>query len=129
MNQSDNISTVNLSDSLYLDFDSNEVCGSIQLQPYTSVVLINTLTTCTTTKIAEINQGDFNFYPNPASAEINLVNVDNESIYNIYSASGQIVKTDRCANKTISTRDLAPGIYFIQIISKENSKCKSLIIE
>jgi parallel beta-helix repeat protein len=46
MNPSDNDSTIDLGFTRYLDLDSNMVCGSILLSPYTSKVLIRTGDTC-----------------------------------------------------------------------------------
>lgn len=40
MNQTDDPMTISLGDSLWLDLDSNQVCGSLTLQPFTSKVLI-----------------------------------------------------------------------------------------
>ena len=131
VNISDNVSTINLSDSLYLDLDSNEVCSSIDLQPYTSVVLINTLTKCTTTSVEKIDYAEFSFYPNPANSEIRLRNIENPgaSNYNIISTSGQIILTGNCAESTINISDLAQGMYFIQVISQDKSQVKTLIVD
>jgi parallel beta-helix repeat protein len=46
MNQTDNDSTIDLGLTRYLDLDSNVVCGTITLSPYTSKVLIRTGDTC-----------------------------------------------------------------------------------
>jgi hypothetical protein len=46
MNQTDNDSTVDLGLHRYLDLDSNIVCGTLALSPYTSKVLIRTGDTC-----------------------------------------------------------------------------------
>jgi hypothetical protein len=46
MNPTDFDSTINLGLSSYLDLDSNTVCGTLTLAPYTSKVLIRTGDTC-----------------------------------------------------------------------------------
>jgi hypothetical protein len=62
-------------------------------------------------------------YPNPANdyLTIEMSNMDNNSIIEIYAASGQLVKTfAHQANKLISIADLPKGIYTIKAIENTN---------
>ena len=130
MNQSDNITTISLSDTLYLDLDSNEVCGTIDLQPYSSMVLLNSLTKCQNTSYTPVTESDFSVFPNPATNEVQLKNIKEGSSYNILNANGQLIMSGNC-NKTslINTSNLAPGMYYIQIVSEEKLSAKVLIIQ
>ncbi|MFN8395330.1 MAG: right-handed parallel beta-helix repeat-containing protein [Bacteroidia bacterium] len=74
INETDTVATVDLLDSLYLDLDSVEVCGSFELQPYSSRVLINTLTACTPSATPEPEgaNGLVTLFPNPSSRRVTL---------------------------------------------------------
>jgi len=95
MNQTDNIVTISLGATEFLDLDSNVVCGSIILQPYTSKILINTNYICSTTGIDENNtEKDVFIFPNPFSSTttVQTDNVFKDATLIVYNLHGQQVK-------------------------------------
>jgi hypothetical protein len=72
---------------------------------------------------------NLSIYPNPAGSILYLkykLKDDNDFIVNIYSLSGQVIRSiqnnDRSASGVmeIVVNDLVPGIYFIQFINNTN---------
>ncbi|MEY4877196.1 MAG: hypothetical protein RL708_2345 [Bacteroidota bacterium] len=122
MNQTDNISKINLGDTIYLDLDSNIVCGNIDLPPFTSKVLLNThqhiFCAFGVNDLMDINP-TFNLYPNPCGQILNidaLQKIDNYSI-EIFDVVGKIYKVIVSNYKTelnINVADLNAGLYFIK---------------
>jgi hypothetical protein len=121
MNQTDNVVTISLGPNEFLDLDSNIVCGSIVLQPYTSKILINTNNICSTTGIDENNtEKDVFIFPNPFSSATTLQtdNVFKDATLIVYNLQGQQVKQIKnISGKTITLhRDYLPmGLYFIHL--------------
>lgn len=78
-------------------------------------------------------QGAFlaNIYPNPASDKININNLINNSIINIYDNIGRLVKSlvTKNTKEVISTKGFPTGIYFIKIRNNDEIETKKLIIE
>lgn len=74
--------------------------------------------------IKENSEKTFSFYPNPAKNQINLVDVENNSLVTITDLNGKIVKSQITSNSTLNI-DLAKGLYLIQI----NNSIQKLIIE
>lgn len=111
MNQTDNIATINLGTTQYLDLDSNIVCGSVTLQPYTSVILINTFTTCSPAGLVESTAQNLYFYPNPAVSEIKFDEV--QSYAAVYSLQGQLLIESTNTN-TLDVSPLCNGIYLLR---------------
>jgi parallel beta-helix repeat protein len=121
MNQTDNVVSISLGPNEFLDLDSNIVCGSIVLQPYTSKILINTNNICSTTGIDENNtEKDVFIFPNPFSSSTTLQtdNVFKDATLIVYNLQGQQVKQIKnISGKTITfQRDYLPmGLYFIHL--------------
>lgn len=133
MNQTDNAATINLGTTLFWDLDSNEVCGSITLQPYTSKILIKANTTCTPAGISDNDLvSTMTVFPNPCVDKLSIVNPEPShavtyQIVDVYGraiASGKITQT----TTTISVEDLSSGIYFI-LLTGENSYVKKIMKE
>lgn len=121
MNQTDNVVTISLGTTEFLDLDSNVVCGSITLQPYTSKILINTNYICSTTGIDENNtEKDVFIFPNPFSSTttVQTDNVFKDATLIVYNLHGQQVKQIKnISGQTVTLhRDNLPmGLYFIHL--------------
>jgi Secretion system C-terminal sorting domain/Right handed beta helix region len=121
MNQTDNIVTISLGATEFLDLDSNVVCGSIILQPYTSKILIKTNYICSTTGIDENNtEKDVFIFPNPFSSTttVQTDNVFKDATLIVYNLHGQQVKQIKnISGQTVTLhRDNLPmGLYFIHL--------------
>lgn len=122
MNQTDNIVTISLGTKKYLDLDSNDVCGSIILQPYSSKILIKTPAVCLSTGINENSNFELIafVYPNPFSDRTTL-EIKNGSILNyelnIYDLFGKEIKKYEIRNRKteISRGDLPNGMYLYRV--------------
>ncbi len=121
MNQTDNIVTINIGTTEFLDLDSNIVCGSFELQPYTSKILIYTGNTCSTTNIDENNnKKGLSIFPNPFSIETTIQTSSefNDATLTVYNTFGQKVKQIKSiSGKTIILhRDNLPsGLYLLSL--------------
>ena len=80
-----------------------------------------------TLDIVEVEQTDFRFYPNPANDKIVLS--ANHCKTEIYSISGQLLKSH--TTKEIDVSDLSDGIYVLKIedSTSQNKVTKRLIIK
>lgn len=60
-------------------------------------------------------------FPNPSEGELNIRSVETVIQINIYSLSGQLIKTKNVDSKSlqISIHDLLQGIYFIQLVFEQ----------
>jgi parallel beta-helix repeat protein len=121
MNQTDNVVTISLGTTEFLDLDSNVVCGSITLQPYTSKILINTNYICSTTGIDENNtEKDVFIFPNPFSSTttVQTDNVFKDATLIVYNLHGQQVKQIKnISGQTVTLKrdNLPMGLYFIHL--------------
>ena len=75
---------------------------------------------CSTNYINELNKGQLDLHPNPASDIIHIENIDANSKYSIYASNGKLMCTGR-TDGPINVSQLQKGIYFIEI-SGENPK-------
>ncbi|WP_084680192.1 T9SS type A sorting domain-containing protein [Chryseobacterium luteum] len=74
---------------------------------------------------------DINVYPNPVKSGENL-NVKSEEggIYTLFSAQGQLIKSDKFSgNAEISTASLPAGIYIVKIETKSTMKSYKIIVK
>ncbi len=94
----------------------------------------------TTTGVAEENTiaNSLNIFPNPATGvvHLNFITNDNSSLkLNILNPEGQTVYTSMNDattgefNKMIDLKDLAKGIYFIQIITDKESVIRKIVLQ
>lgn len=120
MNQTDNVVTLNLGDTEYVDLDNNIICGSVTLQPYTSKILIKTNTYCYLAGTSEESAHVVQVFPNPFSSEavIRLESPLKGATLTIINSYGQIVKEIENLNGDIVnlTREYLPsGLYFLSL--------------
>jgi hypothetical protein len=118
MNQTDDPLTISLNGVLYLDLDSNEVCGSITLQPYTSKILINTGLGCTATETLGQTQGHgLIAYPNPTEGRFILETGEStNAVVLVYDMHGKVIGEHTSVNGrcTIDIGSFAPGVYVLR---------------
>lgn len=106
------------------------VCTLIS-QLFSSCIATYPTLSCTNS-ITEVNQLDFNVYPNPANE---LINIEFESATTgevvIYSSNGQLVVSEplQSMNRVeISTDNLAEGIYTVVLVQDTGISRKTLIV-
>lgn len=132
INASDIINTYTLN-GLYLDLDSNSVCNSFTLQPYTSRVLINSMQACANSLNEKTMETQISIYPNPAS-DMFFVRLKNAGIkidtVTLTDLTGKIVKTQNANSDTekIYTGNLANGLYLLLIQDTQGNKATSKVI-
>ena len=78
-------------------------------------------------------QNEVTIYPNPASSILNIENKSNESVaaISIYNLNGAMVKEVKSSTslQSIAVADLQSGIYFVNLIYKNQKNSRKLIIE
>lgn len=133
MNQSDDVITISLGAEEYLDLDSNSVCGSITLQPYTSRILIRTLNNCVVGLNDEHPNGDWMIYPNPffstttLSADRPLAN----ATVLVQNSIGQLMnQKDHVSSQNVqlSRNGLSAGIYFVTVMEHDRLVYRTKIL-
>ncbi len=93
----------------------------------TSSFSTNCNNTCSTTGINEYSLSDFNIYPNPV---LNQLTIDTElaiSQVSIIDLSGRTVTTTSQQTKLADVTYLHSGIYFIKVITEENTITKKFV--
>lgn len=117
-----NNTTVMASNVMTINVGGNAIPDEPVLEP----VAINT------------NTMDVNVYPNPSSGEnitMNFKNIEGKTTINIVTLNGKKLYTyETIVNSTkkqfeINSLDLAPGIYFIQVVNNNAVLTKKLIIQ
>jgi hypothetical protein len=79
----------------------------------------------------KLEENILKIYPNPTSNFINIKNGNNLNKINIYSISGQLVKSINSPVSLIKVdvRELNTGIYFIHLKNNKTSSTQKMIIE
>lgn len=77
-----------------------------------------------------VNKG-ISFYPNPVSTQINLQNENGEQYvsYEIYDASGRVVRNGKLVGNTINVNELSNGVYTLSLIDKKGQKSTARFIK
>jgi hypothetical protein len=74
----------------------------------------------------------FSIFPNPTANTLNFTsdwfNQNRQAKFAIYSTMGQLVKSNT-VSQSIDVSDLAPGIYFIEVINNGIGSQKKIMIE
>ena len=90
---------------------------------------------CEVVSVKELNKSfAVNVYPNPAKNTVMFQSVNTITKAEIYSVTGQVVKTIKSNNtisgEVINISDLNKGVYFISLLDEHNNQTiKKLIIE
>lgn len=95
--------------------------------------IVDTVVVNYTIGINEISIENIYIYPNPNSGKFNLL-IDNCEVLSIriYSLSGQLVYTNsELKNKSfeLELKDIGSGVYYLNVVTRENVKTSKLIIE
>ena len=125
MNMTDVAAQISLQDTFYLDLDSNLICGSVLLEPYTSRVLINTGDECTISNGATANSVLLRAFPNPAQDHL-FIQVDAKTVgelYTLINLQGQVLRTGKLNRKLteLNLDGLSKGMYFLRITAREGA--------
>ncbi|WP_123943326.1 T9SS type A sorting domain-containing protein [Chryseobacterium sp. G0186] len=103
------------------------------LSPYATLLKNATMGSEKMTKTSEITEAanDIKVYPNPVKAGENLmISAAEEGIYTLFSAQGQVVKSDKFNARTgVNTSSLPAGIYIIKIETKSTVKSYKVIVK
>lgn len=75
-----------------------------------------------------VNKG-ISFYPNPVSTQINLQNGEQYVSYEIYDASGRVVRNGKLVGNTINVNELNNGVYTLSLIDKKGQKSTARFIK
>ncbi len=108
-----------LDDSLYLDLDSVLYCGAVYLAPYTSKILINTMTLCNPVAAQQPELNRFIVYPNPTTGDF-VLRVEADWIgaqYRLLNALGQPIVSGQIAatDQSFDLRMAARGMYLLEL--------------
>jgi len=81
-----------------------------------------------TTSIAELEKKPLSVFPNPVDDEITLSQYSGQdSRIEIIDLNGRILRTTSTINGRVSVADLEPGIYFLRIREKSNTKTMKFV--
>ncbi|MBI3133783.1 MAG: T9SS type A sorting domain-containing protein [Bacteroidetes bacterium] len=81
--------------------------------------------------VAELNDGDFSVYPNPANHVVNITTDGTADKLNVFNTSGQLVASviNPAATETIDVTNFVPGMYIIQVTNNGVVTEDKLVIE
>ncbi|MFB9121238.1 T9SS type A sorting domain-containing protein [Bergeyella porcorum] len=86
--------------------------------------------TNTTLSVADYSTKDnLTLYPNPASTEINLSNTKDFISYEIYDASGRLIKEGFFDGKPIQINHLSNGVYTLSAKNKQGQTTSARFIK
>ena len=103
------------------------------IQPDRFIVVFEEREVLSTEEVV-IESNEISIFPNPASSEITLGYTGNKQLESatIINVNGQIVKqldlTNFNQSQQISINDLSKGVYFMQIVSEDQTIVKKLIV-
>ncbi len=107
--------------NIKLRFNLKTDAGAVKDGFYFDDVLIRKIV-ASTTNIGNTNQvnNNVNIYPNPTNNFITIQSNEQFDAYKILNQLGQTIKTDKLIGNKISVSELEMGIYYIQLIDKNN---------
>lgn len=78
--------------------------------------------------VENVQELDFNIYPNPANSVINFTS--NQSVFvSVLSVSGKLISSNRIeANGALELNNLASGMYIIKVIATDSMTTKKLMV-
>lgn len=77
--------------------------------------------------VSDVSRSQISIYPNPASEFLNIRTDDKIKSVKIYSAKGNLVKTENDHLSVISIASLPKGIYMVTIETDKGSETKKII--
>ncbi|MFP3833975.1 T9SS type A sorting domain-containing protein [Chryseobacterium sp. SIMBA_028] len=103
------------------------------LSPYAALLKNIAMSSEKITRSSEIIEvaNNVKVYPNPVKSGENLmITAAEEGVYTLFSAQGQVVKSDKFTTRTgIDTSSLPTGIYIIKIETKSTVKSYKVIVK
>ncbi|HKL02713.1 MAG TPA: T9SS type A sorting domain-containing protein, partial [Cryomorphaceae bacterium] len=74
-------------------------------------------------------KANFKIYPNPATEYVNVQLSEDLQLerVNVYSAAGQLIKTER--KQVVSVNELAKGTYIVEVITDQGKAGKLVVVE
>ena len=105
-----------------------QVFGTTQSNPQTLFgvdnVVLPTQSNPQTLSIQDQNiKSEFSIYPNPVNDILTINKIDNIKQYTIFDATGkQLIKSTKEISRTIDLSNLKRGIYFLEVLTRKNSK-------
>ena len=85
---------------------------------------------CSATGIKDVNSENINIFPNPVKDFIRLTGINKESSIFIYDLSGILLLIkDIYEDSRIDISTFKPGIYFVNIIDRENNKYQFKVVK
>lgn len=66
-------------------------------------------------------------WPNPCGGNLVIENASDEAEVQVFSVSGALVKRARLSSKTLDTRDLENGFYFLRLVEKDRMRTGKFI--
>lgn len=81
--------------------------------------------------VAELNDGDFSVYPNPANSVVTITTDGTADKLNVFNAAGQLVASfiNPAETETIDVASLPAGIYVIQVTKDGLTTEDKLVVE
>lgn len=71
--------------------------------------------------LSETNKADFTLFPNPTNGILSINGNENIKEIKVIDVSGKMVMSQSGNNSTISLENLENGVYFVQIVTENNS--------
>ncbi|KMQ59425.1 hypothetical protein ACM46_20225 [Chryseobacterium angstadtii] len=100
------------------------------LSPYAALLKTAQMRGITATDVTE-KANDINVYPNPVKSGENLnVKSEESGVYTLFSAQGQVIRSDKFSgNAVINTASLPTGVYIVKIETKSTVKSYKIIVK
>jgi hypothetical protein len=99
---------------------------------YNSASKTVTINVLAASNVSSLSAADIKVYPNPATDNLIIENLENISSVIVTSIDGTIVRDERLVNSTkasISLSDLSPGLYFVSVrTSSQSITVKKIIV-
>jgi len=75
----------------------------------------------------DLENSDFNFYPNPVKDELNITSKSAVKSISVYNVSGQLVMNSKSGSKKLNTSSLTSGVYMARV-ELENGRIETFKI-
>jgi hypothetical protein len=89
----------------------------------------NTSFDCTTVSEESYHKTQYNIYPNPVIDYLTIEGMENNAKIEVYDLSGKLLLTKQLNENHLDIRQLAKGLYFIKLSTKEGSVVRKFVKE
>lgn len=78
------------------------------------------------TSVSELSQNNIYFYPVPVDGILNIDNLKENSVINVYNISGKMILEQECYSNhaTLNMKELRAGLYIVRVISTNYKESK-----